>query len=491
MAGLALVAMFVVAAVSDARAAVVIEGPRSDITTITCSIGPDGKTTCAISQGRASVCARRVGTSIQRSFRRYEYLPTPPGCVLNSGYWRTHGPEGPAPYDDVWARIGTDGALTPFFGSDRNYIEVLSDDGSDDPLARLGRAHVAVELNRLNGATLPDAVRAAHDEGTVLLISRPSTLDPATSARANELTAVLDSYLAGSNGPGICAPLPTPLGPADVGKPLVGLISGDTGRIETIGEREERGEGIVTIQPRGTDDLFIVADEDFAVDNVRKGKFTETVNDCVNVATGQETTVLTGGLPGEPLPISALMQQEARSLQVMIALNSEGAAAPVPGAGTTPPAPPGPTSPGPPGGGIGSFPSSVLQPTNQASGSGSGETDLVTVPNLIGLTESEARSRLASADLRVGQVTIASLLRSPLDGLIGVALAQTSGGEPTVRDQSPAPGTRVAPGTQVDLVLQAPPTDAPEPSTLPLLMIALGAVAALMWWNKRQSTRAR
>jgi hypothetical protein len=489
--GLALLATLALAQISIARAAAVVEGPRSDVTTVTCSITPDGKTTCAISQGRAWVCARRVGTAIQRSFRRYDYLRSPEGCVLDSGYWRDHGPDGPAPYDEIWTRIGTDGALTPFFGSEQSYMEVLSQDGGADPLARLARSHVAVELNRLNGAALPEAVQAAHDEGTVILISRPSTLDPPTTARVREVTAILDRYLAGTTGPGICAPLPTPLGPADIGKPLVGLTSGDTGRIEAIDERKERGEGVVTIQPRGADDLFIVADEDFAVDDVRKAKFTEIVNDCVTVATGQETTTLPGGLPGEPVPISALLQQQARALQVMIALNTASEVAPVPGAGPAPPGPSGPTFPGLPGGGFGSFPSSVLQPTNQAGGSGTGTggADLVVVPNLVGLTEGQARSTLASADLRVGQVTIASLLRSPLDGLMGAALAQTTEQEAVVQSQSPAAGELVPRFTQVDFVLTAAPTDAPEPSTLLLLLVALGALAVLIWWNQRRSAR--
>ena len=487
-ASLALAAFFAFTLMTDVRAAPVVEGPRSDVTTVTCVIAPDGRTTCALSQGRAWVCARRVGTAIQRSFRRYDYLPSPPGCTLGYAYWQNHGPDGPAPYDDIWARVGKDGAQTPFFGGERNYMEVLSDP-SDDPVAPLARAHVAVELNRLNGATLPDPVQAAHDEGTVLLISRPSGLDPATAARVKEITAVLDGYLAGRSGPGICAPLPNPLGPADIGKPLVGLTSGDTGRIEAIEDREKPGEGIVTIQPRGEEDQFIVADEDFAVDKVRKGKFTETVNDCVTVATGEETTTLPGGIPGDPQSISTLLQDQARALQVMIALNTQATTPPVPGVGTAAPGPTGPIGPGFPGGGIGSFPSSTLQPTNQAGGSG-GE-DLVVVPNLIGLTESEARGKISSADLRVGDVTFARLLRSPLDGIIGVALAQSTGQEPLVSAQDPAPGTRVPPDTRVDIVLVAQATDAPEPSTLPLLLIALGGVALLIWWHKRRSAQVR
>src|SRR6185437_12458502 len=120
------------------------------------------------------------------------------------------------------------------------------------------------------------------------------------------------------------------------------------------------------------------------------------------------------------------MQQLARNLLVMIALNSQSqTAAPAPSAG-----PGGPVSGGPAGGGGGGaaggdggggFPSAVLP----GLGAGSGGSDLIPVPNLIGLTETQARGRISSAGLSVGNVTTVSSLYPSDFGLVSSAYAQT------------------------------------------------------------------
>src|SRR4029453_5392111 len=124
----------------------------------------------------------------------------------------------------------------------------------------------------------------------------------------------------------------------------------------------------------------------FTIDNIRKGRFTQDTNDCVTVDAGEETTVAVGGMPRNPIPISALMQQLARNLLVMIALNSENqTTTPAPAAG-----PSGPVSGGPVGGGGGpaggvgggGFPTGVLP----GVGGGSGGSRPGPVSNFVGLS---------------------------------------------------------------------------------------------------------
>ena len=63
LAGL-LCALAVLIPGGPARGAAVVEGPRSDVSTVTCSIEEGGTTTCAVSQGAAAVCSLRKGQDI-------------------------------------------------------------------------------------------------------------------------------------------------------------------------------------------------------------------------------------------------------------------------------------------------------------------------------------------------------------------------------------------------------------------------------------------
>lgn len=465
--------------------AAVVEGPRSEVTTITCSIAEGGATTCGISQGSASVCALRKGQNIVRSYRAYDYLDEPRGCTLDIEYWRAHAPGGSANYDETWDRVGSEGATTTFFGSPFSTLDILAPAASEEGAYRaLARVYVATELNRLNGATLPDPVQAAQDEAAVMLLGSPSgTFDAPTAERSRTLAAVLDEFLAGRSGPGFCAAMTQPLGPEDVGKTLIGVESKDSGTILRLEEnRDKPGEGIVTIGALTAEDQFILADEALTVEGIRKGRFTQEANDCAIVNTGEETDVAVGGLPGDPTAISALMQQLARNLQVMIAL-AEGEAAPSPAAGPGGPpggeGPPGGGAPSGPGGG-GGFPSGVLPPVG-----GSGGSDQCVVPNLVGLTEAQARASLASAGLRVGSVTVVSSFSPPSGNFISTALAQTGTEEPVVVSQAPTAGNSCIAGSSVDLFLSAGSEPMPEPSSLPMIAVALAALGFLLWRGRR------
>jgi tetratricopeptide (TPR) repeat protein len=463
-----------------AQGAAVVEGPRSDVTTITCSIAEDGATTCGVSQGAAAICSLRKGQDIIRSYTNYDYLDQPPGCALSRDYWQAHAPGGAANYDEIWDSVGTEGPDTPFFGSSKSFLDILRNaDGAQDPYAQLGQAYVATELNLLNGATLPDQVQAALDEASVMLLGTPGgSFDAATAERSQILTATFAEYLAGGVGPGFCAAMTQPFGPDDVGKTLVGAESKDSGTILTIEENQEKpGMGIVTLRPASSEDEFLLADEAFTVEGIRKARFTQTANDCVVANAGEETTVAVGGIPTDPTALSDLMRQLARNLQVMIALNSD-TGAPTPGAGP----PSGPQQgedigggPSIPGGGLG-FPSPVLPPVG-----GSGGSDLIQVPNVVGLTEAEARGRITSAGLRVGNVTVVSSLSPSDGGLIATAYAQTTEDPPRVVSQTPAAGTLCVPGCAVDIFLSGGSQGMPEPSSLPMIAVALGALAFLLW----------
>jgi len=75
---------------------------------------------------------------------------------------------------------------------------------------------------------------------------------------------------------------------------------------------------------------------------------------------------------------------------------------------------------------------------------------LVTVPRLAGRTPSAARGELVRAGLRPGTLT-----------------ERGAAGEPSVLEQSVAAGSRVAPGTVVNLVVSHPPHVAPAPPPAP------------------------
>jgi Tfp pilus assembly protein PilF len=488
--GFAVLCVFGLLSASPASATAVVEGPQSDKTSITCKVDENGTTTCAVTLGSAAVCSLRKGQDIKRSYRAYDYLNDPPGCTLDIEYWRKHAPGGSANYDETWERVGAKGPSTEFFGSKRSFAETLGSAVKDeDAYLTLARAYVAAELNRLNGAKLPEPVRAADDEASVLLLASPGgKLDAKTAARGQTLAAILNDFVSGRTGAGSCRAMTNPIGPQDIGKKLTGDQSDNSGTITALEETKNKpGEGLLTINPLGPKDQFLLADEPFTIEGIRKGRFTPDVNDCATVDAGEETTVAVGGTPSDPVPISALMQQLARNLLVMIALNSQSqTAAPAPSAG-----PGGPVSGGPAGGGGGGaaggaggggFPSAVLP----GLGAGSGGSDLIPVPNLIGLTETQARGRISSAGLSVGNVTTVSSLYPSDFGLVSSAYAQTPTNPPVVVGQSPQPGFLCTPGCPIDFQLSSTSEAMPEPSSLSMIVVALAALGLLLWRGRRR-----
>lgn len=466
-------------------------GPPRTGATISCGVEPDGTSTCAVSSGRASVCPARVpGEDIERSYRLYDYLPTEGGCTLPAEYWRTHSRDGGAPFDNTWDLLGGD-ADTKFFNAPETHEQILARGVGEGPYYRLARTYIAAELNSINGAPLSDDVAQALEEATDLFLGAdPAQLEAVTAARFDALADVLDDFNAGDAGPGSCGPQPEPFSSADLGKDIRGLETRDAGTVVSVDERYGRGGGVMTIRPHDEGDQFVTTDEAFTIAGARKAEFTTVLADCVDVATGQQTTVEVGGLPSEPQLASAAFLSRERLMRVLVAINDPAQAAEVaPASGAT--ATTQSAAPALPGGGRGSggggsgspgaFPSATLP--SVGGGGGGGGADFVLVPDVVGTTVSDAARILAGVGLRVGNVRAAER-RAMLEGIIGVARAQEN---MIVVDQHPEAGELVSmeDAPSVDLEVEAPPDAIPEPGSL--LLFATGLVLIVIVLMRRRA----
>jgi PASTA domain len=457
-------------------------GAPSVGSTISCGVDRDGKTTCAVASGLASVCPARIpGQDLERSYRRYDYLRTAGGCTLPADYWRTHSRAGGAAFDNTWDLLGDD-ADTKFFNAAETHDQILAQGVGDGPYYRLARSYIAAQLNSLNGAPFPDEAASAFEEATTLFLAAdPTQLEPAVVARFVALAGVLDDFNAGVAGPGGCPPQSDPFSSADVGKVIEGLETRDAGTVVAVDERYGRGGGVMTIRPHSEADQFITTDEAFTVAGVGKAEFTPVLADCVDVATGQQTTVEVGGLPSEPQLASATFLSRERLVRILVAINDPAQtqevapAAPASTTTLTAPALPGGAT-GTRGGGGGAFPSATLPSVGGGGGGGTG--DFVLVPDVIGSTVSDAQIILAGVGLRVGNVTMAQQ-RAMLHGIIGVAWAQEN---MIVIDQNPDAGEMVSldESPTVDLDVEAPPEAIPEPASLLLFATGLALIVLVM-----------
>jgi PASTA domain len=452
-------------------------GPPRVGVVVSCGVGPDGLTTCAVTRGRAAVCPERApGADIQRSYRRYDYELIAGGCTLGADYWRTHSRDGAAPFDDTWDLLG-EGGQAQFFNAGETYEEILAHGAGAGPYYRLARAYIAAQLNGINGAPLPEDVARAFEQATVLFLAADPDRPEVEATRLEALAAVLEDYNAGIKGPGTCPPLPEPFSAADVAKTLQGVESRDSGRIVAVDQRYDRGAGVITIRPLGAADQFLLSDEAFTVEGVRVAKFTGELTDCVDVVTGQETTIAVGGAPSPPRLTTASFLGEERVVRLMVAVSGAAAdAAVAPAAGPAAASAPAATAFPAAGraiGGPGSFPSQILP----AATAGGGGDAMITVPNLIGSTVAEARSMISGAGLSIGTVTIEER-RAMLDALVGVARAEAPDSAIVV-DQSPDPGTETGPGEPVDITA-AFSVPIPEPAGLLLFATGLALIAIVM-----------
>lgn len=478
-----------------AEAAPILDQDAKKNVVIYCEINADGNTTCSVSRGEISACAERDSDNIERSFRQIEYLSEPRGCTLGVGYWREHAEGGSRPYDDIWDRLGSRGGETVFFDRTRTYLDVLSNKELDTAYDRLAQVFVATELNRLNRAILPPDAEAAYEQASALLIRGKPGDDAAQEAEFDRLAQILAGYVDGGIGPGRCAPATEFLDTADIGKSIAGLVSQDAGTIRNIlpkpGGFIGDGEGVVVIQPNSDEVSFDVADEDFIVDGVRTGQFTQSLNNCVTAEAGEEFTLASGENPEPPKTIGDVQRADARGLQIMIALNNEApdAEAAAPAAGgpaptAPPPAPPAAAgAPAPAQDGGLAFPSETLPATESAGGGGIGS---VIVPNVIGLTENEARSAFSDVGLVVGSVVFVKL-EDPGGGWRPTLIASAYAHDPVVIRQDPVAGTSVTTGASMDITLETVAEDVPEPPSLLVFFAALLIVGYFLWRRSRRT----
>jgi PASTA domain len=461
--------------------------PRTGAT-ISCGLEPNGTSTCAASSGRASVCPARVpGEDIERSYRLYDYLPTEGGCTLPAEYWRTHSRDGAAPFDNTWDLLGDDTG-TKFFNAAETHEQILAQGVGAGPYYRLARAYIAAQLNSINGAALPKEAASAFEAATALFLDAdPAQLETASVARFEALADVLDEFNAGAAGPGGCPAQSDPFSSADIGEVIEGLETRDAGTVVALDQRYGRGGGVMTIRPQGEGDQFVTADEPFTVAGVPKAEFTTELADCVDLAAGQQTTVEVDGLPSAPQLASAAFLSRERLMRVLVAINDPAQAAEVaPAAGaaattlsTAPALPSGATARGGSGGGeasLGAFPSATLP--SVGGGGGGGGDDFVLVPDVVGVTVSEASIILAGVGLRIGNVT-STQRAAMIPGVIGVAQAQES---MIVVDQNPEAGELVSldDPPAVDLEVEAPPDAIPEPTSLLLFATGLALIVIVL-----------
>jgi len=485
--------VFLVFVCDVATAAPILDQDAQKNVVIYCEIKADGGTTCSVSRGEISACAERGSDNIQRSFRQIEYLSKPQGCTLGVGYWRDHAAAASRPYDGIWDRIGSRGGETVFFDRTRTYLDVLSNRELDNAYDRLAQVFVATELNRLNRAILPPDVEAAYDQTLALLVRGKPTGDAAQEAEFDRLAGILTGYVDGALGPGRCAPATEFLDTDDIGKSIAGLVSQDAGTLRNIlpkpGGFIGDGEGVAVIEPSSDSDVFDVADEDFAVDGVRTGIFTQNLNNCVTAEAGEEFTLASGENPKPPKTIGRDQRADARGLQIMIALNNEApeadAAAPAAGgpAAAPPAAAPAPAAAAAPAQDAAlAFPSETLPATNQSGGG----LDTIIVPNVIGFTENEARKEFNDVGLVVGTVIFVKLeqpYRIPRPTLIATAYAH----DPVVIFQKPVAGTSVSTGASMEITLETVAEDVPEPPSLLLFLAALLIIGYVLWRRSRRT----
>jgi hypothetical protein len=274
--------------------------------------------------------------------------------------------------------------------------------------------------------------------------------------------------------------LPEPISSADRGAVLQGAESRDAGTVISIDQRSGHGGGVITVQPEGDADEFLLPDEPFTVAGVRKARFTTAVADCVNVAAGQQTTVAEGGLPSPPRLTTAEFLDQERLMRMIVAVAESAEEEQIaPGAGpttaTTKTAPALPTGTRTGGAAGGGFPSASLP--SIAAGAAGGD-DAMLVPNVVGATVGQARSMIEGAGLSVGNVTVTQR-QALLDGIIRAAWALD---EMIVIAQHPDAGTLVSAvdPPPVDLEAEAPPQAIPEPASLLLLATGLAFIAIVL-----------
>ena len=133
------------------------------------------------------------------------------GCTLTQGYWKTHSRQGPAPYDNNWANLGSLQENTPFFLSNQTWLQVFKTPPGGNAYYQLADQYMAARLNQLNGASTPANVQTAINSATTLFNTYTPAQIAALKGNSNvraqfiSLAGILGNYNEGIIGPGHCS----------------------------------------------------------------------------------------------------------------------------------------------------------------------------------------------------------------------------------------------------------------------------------------------
>ena len=159
----------------------------------------------------ASFVTNDTGSTGQDTWTVNVHVPCDFGCTLTPGYWKTHSREGPAPYDDTWALLGSLQEDTVFFLSGQTWYQVFWTAPKGNAYYQLAHQYMAAKLNMLNGASVPASVQTAFDQATTLFSTyTPAQIDALKGNKQPrpqfiELAGTLGSYNEGATGPGHCS----------------------------------------------------------------------------------------------------------------------------------------------------------------------------------------------------------------------------------------------------------------------------------------------
>ena len=276
----------------------------------------------------------------------------------------------------------------------------------------------------------------------------------------------------------------------EVPSEIVGLTTGHRGQF--VGFNKAR----VFIKPATEADLFNNPDECFAVDGL-EGCFVPATVDCDQQLQQGDYVCVADVIRQRDCAIGDHTDLE-RQLRIMLALNAPLGTEPIitaAGIRETPELTQAPDLDGRAGG----LPSGFGAAPNFSSGfSGSGGSQLVAVPNVVGLPLSSAQSVITGANLTVGQITASQQSGIGQLGalLIGSAHAQVGPGalppgvsaSSIVVSQTPAAGSLVPLGTVINMVAAAAAA-IPEPSTMSIAAVGFGLVLLFAWRTRRRTTQ--
>ena len=159
--------------------------------------------------GMAELIGLDSGSRTQSTYHVGVHVTCESGCTRGTGYWKSHAPAGPPPYDSTWEFLPQRGA-TLLFDSGMSYVEVLWASTRGSAWIQLAQPWIAAHLNQLAGAD-PSAVAAAFAEAEALLrgTGPAGPFTPSQALRMQQLGDLLESWNSGEIGPGPCPPLST------------------------------------------------------------------------------------------------------------------------------------------------------------------------------------------------------------------------------------------------------------------------------------------